>query len=131
MDHFSSDDVKAYLEKIIKDSANSNKGVYLVHDSLTVNKLPLVYEKIDLMRTLHGYGCFPEVIFAHQDDKNKKYLVDFWVKSKDGKLSLFDVRIYKAPKEDGGKWGLVKHLPKPWWWIPASKHPGESEQRRS
>jgi hypothetical protein len=91
----------------------------------------MVYQKIDFMRTLHGYGFFPEVVFAAPDDPTKTWLVDFWVKPKDGRLALFDVRIYKAPRKDGDKWTLVKRLPKPWWWIPASEHPGESEQKRS
>jgi YHS domain-containing protein len=131
MGKYSVDDVKSWLEKHIQAELAKNKGVYLLHDALNGEQLKLKYHNIDFMRTLHGYGFFPEVIFSAQTDSEKKYLVDFWVKPKDGQLALFDVRIYKSPKKENGKWTLVKRQPKPWWWIPASEHPGESEQKRS
>lgn len=131
MGKFSTDDVKSWIDQHIQAESKKNQGVYWVHDSLTGEKLALKYQKIDFMRSLHGYGFFPEAIFSAKDDADKKYLVDFWVKPKSGKLDLFDVRIYKSPKKEAGKWALVKRQPKPWWWIPASEHPGESELKRS
>lgn len=131
MNKFGTDDVKAWIEQYIKAAAAKNNGLYEVHDSLTSEKIPLKYEKIDFMRTLHGYGFFPEAIFADKDNSDKKYLIDFWVKPKAGELEVFDVRIYKSPKMRYGEWGLVKRQPKPWWWIPASEHPGETEDKRS
>ncbi len=131
MGRFGVEDVKTWLDEHIRATATANGGFYPVHDSLTGNKLAMVYQKIDFMRTLHGYGFFPEVVFTAPDDPTKTWLVDFWVKPEAGKLALFDVRIYKAPRKDGEKWTLVKRQPKPWWWIPASEHPGESEQKRS
>lgn len=131
MSKYSVDDVKTWIDKHIQDEAKKNNGIYFVHDSSTGEKLALKYKNIDFMRTLHGYGFFPEAIFVAKDDPNKKYLIDFWVKPKGGQLDLFDVRIYKSPKKDGANWTLVKRQPKPWWWIPASEHPGESEQKRS
>jgi len=131
MGKYSVDDVKTWIDKLIQDEAKKNNGIYFVHDSATGEKLPLKYKNIDFMRTLHGYGFFPEAIFTAKDDDNYKYLIDFWVKPKNGKLELFDVRIYKSPKKDGANWTMVKRQPKPWWWIPASEHPGESEQKRS
>ncbi len=98
---------------------------------LTGQTIPLVYDKIDFTRTIHGYGFFPDVIFHAKDDPAKKYLVDFWVRPKAGKLSILDVRIYKAPKKEGAGWIMMARQPKPWWWIPASEHPGESEVKRS
>lgn len=131
MNKFGADDVKAWVEQHIKAESEKHNGHYLVHDSLTSEKIPLNYQTIDFMRTLHGYGFFPEVIFVAQDNADKKYLIDFWVKPKNGELQVFDVRIYKSPKKRDGEWGLVKRQPKPWWWIPASEHPGEAEDKRS
>jgi YHS domain-containing protein len=131
MDQFGADDVQAWIVQHIKAAAANNGGMYLVHDSLTGEKIPLNFQKLDFMRTLHGYGFFPEVIFVAKDNPSKKYLIDFWVKPKGGKLAVFDVRIYKSPKLRDGEWGLVKRQPKPWWWIPASEHPGETEEKRS
>jgi YHS domain-containing protein len=128
MGKYSVDDVKTWIDQHIQNESKKNNGIYFVHDSLTGEKLPLKYTNIDFMRTLHGYGFFPEAVFTAEDDPNKKYLIDFWVKPKKGKLDLFDVRIYKSPRKDGANWTLVKRQPKPWWWIPASEHPGESEQ---
>ncbi len=131
MNRFGADDVKAWITQHITAESAKNNGLYLVHDSLTSEKIPLKYQKLDFMRTLHGYGFFPEVIFVAQDNPDKKYLIDFWVKPKGGELQVFDVRIYKSPKKRDGEWGLVKRQPKPWWWIPASEHPGEAEDKRS
>lgn len=131
MGMYSVDEVKAWIDTHIQEESKKNNGVYLVHDSLSGEKLPLKFKNVDFMRTLHGYGFFPEAIFTAKDDPDKKYLIDFWVKPKNGKLDLFDVRIYKSPRKIGTNWTLVKRQPKPWWWIPASEHPGESEQKRS
>lgn len=131
MGKYSVDDVKQWLDEYIRAQSKKNAGKFPFYDPPTGENLLLVYEKIDFMRTLHGFGFFPEVVFSHAQDQDKKYLIDFWVKPKDGALSLYDVRVYKAPKMNNGKWMLVKRQPKPWWWIPASEHPGESEQKRS
>lgn len=131
MGRYSVDDVKSWIDTHIQSEAKKNSGYYMVHDAMTGEKLPLKYKNIDFMRSLHGYGFFPEAIFTAKDNEDKKYLIDFWVKPRNGKLDLFDVRIYKSPRQVDGKWTLVKRQPKPWWWIPASEHPGESEQKRS
>lgn len=131
MAHFTSADAQALVDGVIKKAAEKNGGVYPVHDMLTGQTIPLVYDKIDFTRTIHGYGFFPDVIFHAKDDPAKKYLVDFWVRPKAGKLSILDVRIYKAPKKEGAGWIMMARQPKPWWWIPASEHPGESEVKRS
>lgn len=131
MGKFSVDDVKQWLEKYIQAETHKGDGQYRFYDAPSGEMLSLNFEKIDFMRTLHGYGFFPEVVFSQIRDQDKKYLIDFWIKPKNGVLSLYDVRIYKAPKLNNGKWALVKRQPKPWWWIPASEHPGESEQKRS
>lgn len=130
MDRFKSEDVKGFVENLIQTAAKQNRGVYLFHDSVSGKDLELVYEKIDFMRTLHGYGYFPDVVFHAHEDEGKKYLIDFWIKPHAGELRLMDSRIYKAPKREGEGWKLATRMPKPWWWIPASEHPGEVEEKR-
>ena len=130
MAHFVSADAQALVDDIIKKAAEKNGGIYPVKDALTGQTIPLVYDKIDFTRTIHGYGFFPDVIFHAKDDPAKKYLVDFWVRPEAGKLSILDVRIYKAPRKEGTAWIMMTRQPKPWWWIPASEHPGESEVKR-
>src|SRR5467141_3501065 len=70
------------------------------------------------------------VIFHAQDDAQKRYLIDFWVKPGADKLQIVDTRIRKAPKREGTAWTLQTRQPIPWWWIPASEHPGKTEQTR-
>jgi YHS domain-containing protein len=131
MTHFTSGDAQTFVDDIIKKATEKNGGVYPLNDALTGQTVALVYDKIDFTRTIHGYGFFPDVIFHAKDDPAKRYLVDFWVRPQAGKLSILDVRIYKAPKKEGTAWIMMTRQPKPWWWIPASEHPGESEVKRS
>ncbi len=62
--------------------------------------------------------------FHDQKDVQKKYLIDFWVLPQNGQLQVQETRIYKAPMEVEGAWKQVTRQPVPWWWIPASEHPG-------
>ncbi len=130
MGKYSADDVKAYLETQINAAASKNGGLFPIDDAMLGQTLMLKFVAIDFMRTLHGYGFFPNVIFADKDDPQKKYQIDFWVKPRGGKLETVDVRVYKAPRKEGDKWVQITRQPKPWWWIPASEHPGESEVKR-
>ena len=133
MTHFRGEDVKAFVEERIKQTSAARAGLFPFHDSQTGQDLELVYEKVDFMRTLAGYGFFPEVVFHAKELEEKKYLIDFWVKPRKGsnnELTVIETRIYKAPKREGTQWTLVARLPTPWWWIPASEHPGKSEQTR-
>lgn len=129
MDKFVSDDAKAFIEKYIAD-ATAKTGLFEVNDARAGQTLALKFVGVDFVRTLHGYGFFPNVNFSATDDPAKKYQIDFWVKPKDGKLAVVDVRIYKAPRKEGDGWVMITRQPKPWWWIPASEHPGESETKR-
>ncbi len=131
MGRFSADDVTAYIEAEIKAKADENDGVFPMNDSMLGQTLALKLVKVDFVRTLHGYGFFPNVVFADKDDSEKQYQIDFWVKPRGGKLETVDVRVYKAPRKEGDKWVQITRQPKPWWWIPASEHPGESEVKRS
>jgi hypothetical protein len=130
MDHYKSEDVQDFVSKFIAQKAAANNGVFLFTDPLDGTQLKLVFDKIDFVRTLHGYGYFPDVIFHAQDIPAKTYLIDFWVKPEGAKLVMFDERIYKAPRQEGTSWTLRARQPQPWWWIPASEHPGATEQAR-
>lgn len=130
MERFTGEDVKTFVENLIRSAAEANGGIYPLQDSVSGKRLELVYEKIDFMRTLHGYGYFPDIVFHAREDEAKKYLIDFWVKPQGTELRLLDARIYKAPKREGEGWKLMTRMPKPWWWIPASEHPGEVEEKR-
>jgi hypothetical protein len=131
MGKFTSDDAQAYVDGIIKDRSASNGGVFILEDPVTNISIPLVYEKIDFTRTIDGYGFFPDVYFHAKGDEEQKYLVDFWVVPRNGKLAILETRIYKTPIKDGGSWTMMQRQPKPWWWIPAAEHPGQTEQKRS
>ena len=69
--------------------------------------------------------------FHARDDAAKKYLVDFWIAPKGDKLGIMETRIYEAPVKEGNTWTTMERQPAPWWWIPASEHPGKTEQKRS
>jgi len=130
MGRFTAEDATKFTDDLIKAAVEKNGGVYLVNDAMLGQTLALVYDGIDFVRTLHGYGFFPDVNFHAKDNPEKKYLIDFWLKPKGGQLALMDVRIYKAPRKEGDKWVKITRQPKPWWWIPASEHPGTSEVKR-
>jgi hypothetical protein len=130
MQHYESADATAFVTGVITDAASKNAGVYPLLDPVSGQQLKLVFDHVDFVRTLAGYGFFPDVAFNAQDDPAKHYLVDFWLKPTQDKLQVIDTRIYKAPKRDGTGWMLQTRQPIPWWWIPASEHPGKTEQTR-
>ena len=131
MGKFSSDDVQTYVDGVITDKSAKNGGVFVLEDPVTDTTIPLIYEKIDFTRTIDGYGFFPDVIFHAKGDEAQKYLVDFWLAPKNGALTILETRIYKTPIKSGGSWSMMQRQPKPWWWIPAAEHPGQTEQKRS
>lgn len=130
MDHYKSDEIQDFVKGIIAKTATANGGVFPFTDPVTGEQLKLIFDKVDFVRTLHGYGFFPDVVFHAQDTPAKTYLIDFWVKPEGAKLVVFDTRIYKAPRREGTSWTLAARQPIPWWWIPASEHPGKTEQAR-
>lgn len=131
MQYYRSKDVKAFLQGVIDETAGKNNGLYPLYDPLVKQQRDVVFKEIQMMRTLHGYGFFPDVIFHDKDEPDKKYWVDFWIKPVGEKdLELIETRIYKGPRKSGDDWQLVTRQPVPWWWIPASEHPGESEHKR-
>lgn len=130
MSQFTASDAQAFTEQHVKENASKNGGLFKMEDPVLARTIMLKFDKVEFVRTLHGYGFFPNVYFHDKDNPEKRYQIDFWLKPKDGKLSIVDVRIYKAPKKDGDKWIAFTRQPRPWWWIPASEHPGESEEKR-
>ncbi len=131
MEKFTSKDAKQHVVEEIEAASKTNGGTYIVKDPVTNTSIPMVYDGVDFTRTLKGYGFFPDVRFAAKDDPQKTYLVDFWVAPRHGRLTTLEQRIYKAPYKDGDRWTMMQRQPKPWWWIPAAEHPGETEQKRS
>ena len=75
-------------------------------------------------------ACTRKGDFHAKGEPAKAYDLDFWLKPAGDKLDVVDVRIHKAPKRDGESWKLVTRSPIPWWWIPATEHPGETEEKR-
>jgi YHS domain-containing protein len=130
MDAYKTEEVESFVSHAIGETVAHNGGIFPLVDPVSGTTLRLIFEKIDFTRTLHGYGFFPDVIFHAQDDAQKRYLIDFWVKPGADKLEIVDTRIYKAPKREGTAWTLKARQPIPWWWIPASEHPGKTEQTR-
>jgi len=131
MGKYSVEDVTRFTEEHIKAIADKSGGIFPMNDAMLGQTLPLKFSKVDFVRTLHGYGFFPNTVFADKDDPAKLYQIDFWVKPRGARLEIVDARVYKAPKKEGDKWVMFTRQPKPWWWIPASEHPGESEVKRS
>ncbi len=116
--------IKDHLEKNIID------GVYPFIDPRYGTELPLVYDEILFVRRMHGYGVFPSVKFHHKDNPDKQYVLDFWLKAPADQIEIMDIRLYKEPKKVDDSYVLATRLPAPWWWLPASEHPGESEEKR-
>ncbi|MEE9319898.1 MAG: hypothetical protein V3U76_05580 [Granulosicoccus sp.] len=131
MGHYTSKDVKKFVTTHIEDQMTANEGTFQLRDAVLGKDVKLVYEEVDLVRTLMGYGYFPSVKFHLAEDEQKRYLIDFWVRPQHGELAILDTRIYKAPRLHKGKWTPWMREPRPWWWIPASEHPGATEEKRA
>ncbi len=130
MTDFTGDDVKKFTKDIIDSATAKNGGTFPFDDAVTGQKLQLVFVQFEFVRHLEGYGFFPDVTFHAKEDAQKKYVFDFWVKPRHGKLVLMDTRLYRAPKKEGDTWTMISRSPTPWWWIPSSEHPGDTEVRR-
>lgn len=130
MQYFDSNDAEKLVDGMIKAKMKASDGVFPLEDSLTGQHLKLAYDGIDFTRTIDGYGFFPDVKFHDSADATRKYLIDFWVVPQKGQLSIRETRIYQAPTQVEGTWKTVMRQPIPWWWIPASEHPGHVAQKR-
>lgn len=130
MENFDSTDAEKLVDGMIKSQLAANGNLFPIEDERNGDKLKLAYDGIDFTRTLDGYGFFPDVKFHDPKDANKKYLIDFWVAPKGGALAIAETRIYQSPQEVDGQWRSVARQPVPWWWIPASEHPGKMADKR-
>ena len=117
-------------EGVIKTQIAANGNLFPIEDALNGEHLKLAYDGVDFTRTLEGYGFFPDVKFHDPKDPQKKYLIDFWVVPKAGALAIAETRIYQSPQQVDGQWRSVARQPVPWWWIPASEHPGKMAEKR-
>jgi len=131
MDQISQEEVRAAVRAIVEKQMQANGGVFVFRDSRVGENLQLTFEDIRLVRSIHGYGFFPNVLFHAKDMPEKQYALDFWLKPKGEGLELMDMRIQKGPKKEGNTWIMVTRMPVAWWWIPASEHPGETEEKRA
>ncbi len=131
MQNFDGSDAEKLVRTRIKAQLAANGGVFPFEDALTGEHLKLAFDDIDFTRTIDGYGFFPDVKFHDAKDAQKKYLIDFWVIPQNGQLDVQETRIYQAPTLVEGTWKTVARQPIPWWWIPASEHPGHVAQKRS
>lgn len=130
MQAFDSSDAEALVKNYIETKTKANGGVFPLEDPLTGEQLKLSFDGVDFTRTIDGYGFFPDVKFHDQANEQKRYLIDFWVVPGSGVLKVQEVRIYKEPVQAEGTWTLTARSPVPWWWIPASEHPGHMAAKR-
>lgn len=128
-DEFTADETKAVVQSYLSDRMKAD-GVFHFKDPRSGETLDLELEQVRLVRQIHLHGKFVDVDFHVKGNPEKKYDLDFWLRGVDGKLQIVDVRVHKAPKQEDGVWKLITRTPVPWWWIPASEHPGESEEKR-
>jgi len=130
MQEFAASDAETLVRQAISAKTAAGGGVFAMTDPLDGEHLKLAFDAIDFTRTIDGYGFFPDVKFHDSSDAQKRYLIDFWVVPVAGKLTIEETRIYKAPLEVDGKWTTMERQPIPWWWIPASEHPGHLATKR-
>ena len=130
MQDFTSTDAEAVVKEHIETAVKANNGAFPLTDPLNGEHLKLAFDGIDFTRTIDGYGFFPDVKFHDAAAPDKHYLIDFWVAPADGVLKIQETRIYKEPLQAEGTWTLTARSPIPWWWIPASEHPGHMATKR-
>jgi YHS domain-containing protein len=130
MQDFTGTDAETVVKEHINGILKANNGVFPLDDPRNGDHLKLKYDDIDFTRTIDGYGFFPDVKFHDAQDAQKNYLIDFWVVPQSGKLQVIETRIYKDPLKSDGKWTTMERQPIPWWWIPASEHPGHLATKR-
>jgi hypothetical protein len=127
---FSQEDASAAVQAFI-DARVRQDGSFRFVDQQADAQLELEQDRVRLVRRIHGYGYFVDVDFHAKAEPAKPYDLDFWLKPAGSKLEIVDVRLHKAPKQEGDAWKLVTRNPIPWWWIPATEHPGETEEKKS
>ena len=130
MQAFTGSDAESLVRLEIGEKTKANGGIFPLEDPRNGEHLRLAFDDIDFTRTIDGYGYFPDVKFHDATDPQKKYLIDFWVVPVAGQLTVQEIRIYKEPLLVEGAWTTMARQPVPWWWIPASEHPGHLAAKR-
>ena len=123
----STQDASAAVQAYI-DAKVQAEGTFRYKDQRADALLELELDRVRLVRRIHGYGFFVDVDFHAKGEPAKQYDLDFWLR--ESPLEIVDIRIHKAPKQEGDAWKLVTRSPIPWWWIPATEHPGETEEKK-
>jgi YHS domain-containing protein len=118
------DDVKAAVQRVVDE--RSKDGAFVYRDPKLNADLHLVMEQVNIMRRMGDYGWFATVMFHDKDEAKKQYELDFWFKRK-APVQLMDIRVRRAPMQEGEGYTLVTRQPVAWWWLPASDHPGDLE----
>ncbi|WP_018289962.1 hypothetical protein [Verrucomicrobium sp. 3C] len=129
---FTRKEVETEVRRHIEEKSQANQGVFLFPDPVENQTIPLLFDRVRLVRSISGYGYFAAVEFHEKGfAPPKPYELDFWYKPRAKKLVLMDIRIHKVPQKEGDGWVLVSRLPVPWWWLPVSEHPGHTEYKRA
>ena len=71
MDQISQEEVRAAVRAVVEKQMQAHGGVFVFRDSRTGENLPLTFEDIRLVRSIHGYGFFPNVLFHAKDMPEK------------------------------------------------------------
>jgi hypothetical protein len=116
---------QAYIDARVKKD-----GAFRYKDQRADAILELEPERVKVVRQIHPYGFFACADFHVKGQPDKPYDLDLWLKPAGDKLEVVDVRVHKAPKREGEAWKLVTRQPILWWWIPATEHPGDFEEKR-
>ena len=125
---FTEDDVNAAVKKTVEE--HSKDGAFVFHDPKLDADLHLLFDNVKGVRGMTGYGWFANVIFHDKDEPKKQYAIDFWYKPDGSDLKLMDIRVQKAPKQEGDGYFMITRMPVAWWWLPVSEHPGDAEITR-
>ena len=126
---FGEKDVNARVQEVIGE--RSKDGAFVFHDPKLDEDLNLEFEEIKIVRGMHGYGWFANVIFHDKEEPKKQYALDFWFKPEGEQLTLMDIRVQKGPRRDGDSYFMITRLPVAWWWLPVQEHPGSIEGARA
>jgi YHS domain-containing protein len=126
---FGEKDVNARVQQVIEE--RSKDDAFVFHDPKLDEDLDLVFEEIKIVRGMHGYGWFANVIFHDKEEPKKQYALDFWFKPEGEQLTLMDIRVQKGPRREGDGYFMITRLPVAWWWLPVQEHPGSIEGARA
>lgn len=129
-EEITAEQVKAAIHEHIAQKVKEGGGVFKFKDERSGEEVALEFVRIRVIRGIKGHGYFADVDFRVQGEPEKLYDLDFWVKPKEGRLVLMDIRTHRYPKKEGTEWVQVTTSPLPWWWAVAQEHPGETEEKK-